>query len=245
MDKVLIIIPAYNEEESIGKVCSSIEDFRKSLREDCPYSIDYVVINDCSTDSTEEICRKNGFPVISLRCNLGIGGAVQTGYKYAKKAGYDVAVQLDGDGQHDVYSLDCVLSPVLRGEADMAVGSRFVDNDTSCFRSTLMRRVGIRLLSAMIRIFSGTDVKDCTSGYRSASKEVISFFVDHYPSDYPEPESIVSLSKKRFVIKEFPVKMHERDGGCSSISSLRSVYYMIKVSLAIIIAGTQKAGEHK
>lgn len=240
MNRVLLIIPAYNEEANISRVCSLLEEYRASISEQSPYSVDFVVINDGSSDKTEQICRENGFPIISLARNLGIGGAVQTGYLYAHKMGYDVAVQFDGDGQHDIYSLDKLLMPIWQDQTDLAIGSRFVGDCKDNFQSTFMRRVGIKFLSFMIRLFSGVKIKDCTSGYRAANKKVIALFASDYPSDYPEPESIVNLSKKSLRCMEVPVRMYEREGGKSSIRAFKSVYYMIKVSLAIIIAGVQK-----
>ena len=240
MNKVLLIVPAYNEEENIVRVCTLLEKYRENLNEKSPYSMDYIVINDGSSDHTEKICQEKGFPIISLARNLGIGGAVQTGYMYAHKMGYDVAVQFDGDGQHDIYSLDNILLPVLNDEADFAIGSRFVGNSQDNFQSTFMRRVGIKLLSCLIALFSGIKIKDCTSGYRAANKRVIELFASDYPVDYPEPESIVNLSKKNFRCIEVPVRMYEREGGKTSIRAFKSIHYMIKVSLAIIIAGVQK-----
>lgn len=241
--KVLLIIPAYNEEENILRVSSNIEEYRAKLNDASAYALDYIVVNDGSTDKTAEICKQNGVPVISLSRNLGIGGAVQTGYKYAHQLGYDVAVQFDGDGQHDIESLDQVVLPVLKGQADLAVGSRFVGKQDDNFKSTFMRRVGIRFLSGAIKLFSGITVKDCTSGYRAANKQVIELFARDYPCDYPEPESLVHVAKKGFKCIEVPVHMFEREGGQSSIRAWKSVYYMIKVTLAIVIAGMQKKGE--
>ncbi len=239
MKKVLLIIPAYNEAENIAAVCARIEDFRRG-HTDPRYTVDYIVINDGSADDTEQICRRNHIPVITLARNLGIGGAVQTGYKYAERAGYSIAVQFDGDGQHDIFSLPALLEPILAGDTDLAVGSRFIEPNSNEFQSTFMRRVGIRFLSRLIRLFSKQTVLDCTSGYRAANEAVIAHFSKDYPVDYPEPESLVDLSKHGFSYREVAVRMFERSGGASSISPLKSVYYMIKVSLAIIITGTQK-----
>lgn len=240
MNRVLLIVPAYNEEDNILRVGSLLEEYRENLNEQSPYSLDYIIINDGSSDKTEKICQEKGFPVISLAHNLGIGGAVQTGYMYAHKMGYDVAVQFDGDGQHDIYSLDNILRPVLNDEADFAIGSRFVSGSQDNFQSTFMRRVGIRFLSGMIYLFSGIKIKDCTSGYRAANKKIIALFASDYPVDYPEPESIVNLSKKNLRCVEVPVRMYEREGGKTSIRAFKSIYYMVKVALAIIIAGVQK-----
>ena len=172
--------------------------------------------------------------------NLGIGGAVQTGYKYAYINGYDVAVQFDGDGQHDITSLEHLIEPILRDECDFVVGSRFVDG-SSQFKSTRMRRMGISWLSKVIRMFTGIIIKDPTSGYRAANRYCIKFFADNYPVDYPEPESIVMLAKQNMRIQERQVNMFEREGGESSINMWRSVYYMFKVTIAIVCASFQKA----
>ena len=187
----------------------------------------------------EEICREEGIHFISLLQNLGIGGAVQTGYLYAQRQGYDAAVQFDGDGQHDLESLPQLLAPVERGECDFCVGSRFLEG-TSQFQSTRLRRLGIRYLSFLIRLLSGTKVTDPTSGFRAANKKVIAALADYYPTDYPEPESIVQIAKQRFRVSEVQVNMFEREGGVSSIHSWKSVYYMIKVSVAILCASLQR-----
>lgn len=234
--RVLLIIPAYNEEANIEKVVNRVIDFAGRAS---GYELDYVVVNDGSTDGTEAVCRENGFRVVNLIQNLGIGGAVQTGYLLAKLQGYDAAVQFDGDGQHDIACLDALLQPVLQGECDFSVGSRFLEG-TSGFRSTRMRRMGIRILSGIIRLVSGCQLTDPTSGFRAANREAIAYLAEDYPVDYPEPESIVSLSKHSFRIKEVQVNMFEREGGVSSISPWKSVYYMCKVSLAILCTSFQK-----
>ena len=233
--RVILIIPAYNEEENIQKVVEKIECYRKEQE----FELDYVIINDGSTDQTMKICEQNHFNVVNLIQNLGIGGAVQTGYLYAEKYGYDVAVQFDGDGQHDINCLKHLLVPIIRGVKDFVVGSRFLDG-TSEFQSTFMRRIGIKYLSGIIKVFAKCQVKDPTSGFRAANKEVIRYLAENYPIDYPEPESIVDLSKHRFRIGEVQVNMHEREGGVSSITSWKSLYYMIKVSLAIICSSLQR-----
>lgn len=234
--KVLMIIPAYNEEKNILNVVNSIREYRKTSK----YHIDYVVVNDGSTDNTEKVLKENGIHYISLIENLGIGGAVQTGYMYAKKHGYDVAVQFDGDGQHDIESLENLVKPVINGTCDFCVGSRFVDNSSSSFKSTKLRRLGIKYFSILIKLFTGVRVCDPTSGYRAANKAVIDLFARDYPADYPEPESLVQLSKKEFSIGEVPVNMFERAEGASSINEWKSVYYIIKVSSAILFVCLQK-----
>lgn len=234
--RALLIIPAYNEEQNILHVIQKV----RAYRDKCSYHLDYIVINDGSRDSTEQICKEHGIHCISLLQNLGIGGAVQTGYLYAKRHHYDVAIQFDGDGQHDLESLPQLLEPILSKTCDFCIGSRFLDSSSSTFQSTKLRRIGIKYLSILIRLFSTTKVTDPTSGFRAANADVISDLADYYPADYPEPESIVQISKMRYRIQEVPVNMFEREGGVSSIRSWKSLYYMIKVSVAIVCASLQK-----
>ena len=197
------------------------------------YTVDYIVINDCSTDGTEEVCRKNGLRYVSLRNNLGIGGGVQTGYIYALEGGYDIAVQMDGDGQHDPASLGDLILPIISGDAHMTVGSRFLGKGS--FFSTGLRRLGIRWLRLMVALRSGVRIKDVTSGYRAVGRELIGLFASHYPADYPEPETIAIAARMGYRIAEVPVIMHFRRCGRSSIRALRGVYYIIKVTAAILI----------
>ena len=199
---------------------------------------DYIVINDCSTDDTLEILKSNKLNYISLPVNLGIGGAVQTGYKYALENNYDVAVQVDGDGQHDPVYLSELLKKMININADMVIGSRFIENQG--FQSTFMRRIGIVYFTKLIKLLTGTTITDPTSGFRMANREVIKMFASQYPKDYPEPESIVTLLKAGKKVVEVPVQMKARQGGESSIKMANSVYYMIKVSLAILIESTKK-----
>lgn len=229
--RILLIIPAYNEAEGIVDVIHVVEEYRKQ----CPYHLDYVVINDGSTDNEEEILRENGINHVELVVNLGIGGAVQTGYKYALEHDYDIAVQFDGDGQHDISSLSKLIDPLLKNEADFTVGSRFVEDSESQFKSTGARQLGIKILSGLIRILTGVNIKDVTSGYRAANKQVIRQFACNYPSQYPEPESYVYLITNKVRIEEVGVKMFERESGKSSISLINSVGYMVNVSLSIFI----------
>lgn len=230
MVRVLLIIPAYNEEANILSTVNRIRDFSPERQ----YQLRYIVIDDGSTDHTRQICREHRVPCLSLIHNLGIGGAVQSGYRYAEENHFDVAVQFDGDGQHDIRCLDALITPILERRADFVIGSRFFKNGTSAFQSTALRRVGIRYLSLLIRLFCGVRVSDPTSGFRAASARAISFLAHHYPIDYPEPESIVALKQNHFSIEEVAVNMFERNRGKSSIDPWRSVYYMLKVSLAII-----------
>jgi glycosyltransferase involved in cell wall biosynthesis len=226
--KILVIIPAYNEQENIAQLLTKLKLVKiQGCR------IDAVVINDKSTDSTSQICKDFGVNTIDLPCNLGIGGAVQTGYKYAFQNKYDIAVQMDGDGQHNPEYLSVLITPLLEGKTDMVIGSRYIENQG--FQSTFMRRVGIRYFSRLIKFLTSQNFTDPTSGFRACNTKVISLFARRYPQDYPEPESIVFLKRNKFLIEEVPVVMQERKGGVSSISRVKSVYYMVKVSLAIAI----------
>lgn len=235
MLKVLMIIPAYNEEKNIVKVVNSILDYKKH----CNFELDYIVINDGSTDNTYKVCIENNFKCINLIQNLGIGGAVQTGYIYAKIKNFDIAVQFDGDGQHDIQSLSKLIKPITEHQANFVIGSRFVEG-TSSFKSTFMRRVGINYLSFLIRFFSLKKITDPTSGFRAADKNAIELLSKDYPVDYPEPESIVYLLKNSMNLTEVQVNMFERTEGQSSINAWRSVYYMVKVSFAILCANFQR-----
>lgn len=222
--RILVIIPAYNEEESLPHVVSRIIDER----------YDYVVINDGSNDGTLSLCREHSLNVLNLPRNLGIGGAVQAGHMYALEHDYDIDIQFDGDGQHDATYLQALVDAIEQG-ADIAIGSRYIE-DTAGFKSTFMRRVGIRWLSAWIRLFRGQTITDPTSGFRACGRRAIELFCSTYPYDYPEPESIVTALGHGLKVCEVPVVMHERQGGRSSISPLKGAYYMIKVTLAIAIS---------
>lgn len=225
MAKCLIIIPAYNEAENIEKVVNN-------LITNYP-QYDYVIVNDGSRDNTEKICLQNHYEVLNLPINLGIGGAVQTGYCYARDNDYDMAVQIDGDGQHDVAFLEGMMKLIEDGQADVVIGSRFVEKEG--FQSSKLRRTGISFLSGLARILTGVKVKDITSGYRLVNRRFIQIFAQDYPSDYPEPEAVVIAAVHGGRIAEYPVVMRERENGESSITFKRSVYYMIKVTLAMLI----------
>ena len=225
--KKLIIIPAYNEELNISKIIKELALYAQDY--------DYVVINDCSTDSTRKICENENINHINLPVNLGIGGAMQTGYLYAYEHDYDIAVQLDGDGQHDASFLDGMLEVLQSNDADMVIGSRFIEKEG--FQSSSARRAGIGFLTRLIKLMTGKVITDPTSGFRMANKKLVKKFANEYPKDYPEPESVVRILKEKNKVMEIPVIMRERQGGKSSIRSWNSAYYMIKVSLAIIISG--------
>lgn len=228
--KKLIIIPAFNEEENIEKTVTSIEKDAKEF--------DYVIINDCSTDRTKQICEQKGYNIVNLPINLGIGGAVQTGYKYAYVNGYDVAVQVDGDGQHDPEFLNEMAEYIEKNKVDMVIGSRFIEKKG--FQSSAARRMGIKFFSTLIKVLTGAVITDPTSGLRMVRRNVIEIFAKDYPRDYPEPESVVAVLRKKLIVKEIPVIMHEREGGVSSISPKKSIYYMIKVTLAMLIERIRK-----
>jgi glycosyltransferase involved in cell wall biosynthesis len=223
--KVLIIIPAYNESENIERVVDN-------LIENYP-QYDYLIVNDCSTDNTEEIIKKKNYNYISLPVNLGIGGGVQSGYLYAVQNDYDIAIQMDGDGQHNPAYIEKLIAPIISGEADITIGSRFIDKKG--FQTSALRRFGIKFISLVIKLCCGVNATDTTSGFRASNKEVNKFFAQNYAQDYPEPEAIVAAALNGFRIQDVAVEMNERTGGVSSINAKRSVYYMIKVSLALII----------
>ena len=230
--KVLLIIPAYNEEDNILNTCNKIKEFSDEL--------DFVVINDGSKDNTLKILQENNLNHINLVNNLGIGGAVQTGYKYAYQNGYDIAIQFDGDGQHDVNYVPNICEPIINGEANLVIGTRYLDKSSSEFQSTFMRRLGANIISFFIKVCTGKKITDPTSGFRAADKTIIEEFAKEYPTEYPEPESSVWMLGKKYKITEVPVSMNERQGGKSSIRFLKTADYMIKVCLAIIIDSTRK-----
>lgn len=227
--RVLVIIPAYNESEAILDTVNDV----------IATGFDYVVVNDGSTDATLDICRSNHVNVLNLPQNLGIGGAVQAGHKYAKKFGYEIDIQVDGDGQHDPSYIAALVDQVDAG-SDLVVGSRFLEK-TEGFQSTAMRRLGIAWLSGVIRALTHRTVTDPTSGFRACGPRAINLFCEDYPTDYPEPDSIVTALSRGLVVSEVPVCMRERQGGMSSISGFSSVYYMIKVTLAILISAFSKS----
>ncbi len=221
--QVLVIIPAYNEEKTVGQVIHSI--FAASS------DVDVLVVSDGSRDRTESEARKAGAAVITLADNLGIGGAMQTGYRYAVKQGYDYAVQIDADGQHDPADLPRLLAEARKQDANMIIGSRYVAK--TGYQSSRSRRIGMIVLSGFVQLAVGYPVKDTTSGYRVADRRVIQLFREYYPLDYPEVEALVLLHRHHIKVREVPVEMHARQAGQSSITMLKSVYYMFKVTLAI------------
>ena len=226
----LIIIPAYNESENIEKTIAAIEKHAPDF--------DYVIINDCSTDHTKEICERNRFNTVNLPINLGIGGAVQTGYRYGYEEGYDIAVQVDGDGQHDPKFLETMAEYMEAQNLDMVIGSRFINKEG--FQSSGARRLGIKYFTILIQMLTRVKITDPTSGLRMVNREIMGMFAYDYPKDYPEPESVVAVLRRKKKVKELPVVMKAREGGVSSISPKKSIYYMIKVTLAIFIERIRK-----
>ncbi len=228
--KKLVIIPAYNEGESIKSTVNEV--IRKAV------GFDYIIVNDCSVDDTKKVCEQHSFNVINLPINLGIGGAVQTGYRYGYNNGYDLAVQVDGDGQHDPEFLVEMADYMEKNQADMVIGSRFIDKKG--FQSSGTRRIGIKYFTVLIKLLTGKTITDPTSGLRMVNRDIMHMFAYDYPKDYPEPESVVAVLRKKKKVEEIPVVMRARSGGISSISLKKSVYYMIKVTLAILIERLRK-----
>lgn len=231
--KILIVIPAYNEEENIVKVYENIKKY------DVDNRYDVIVINDGSKDNTLKLLKENDIPYIDLINNLGIGGAVQTGYKYAFSNGYDVAVQFDGDGQHSIENVKDIIKPIEEGKCNMVIGSRFVDKSSSKFKSTKIRRIGINIISFFIKLVTKKKIYDTTSGFRAIDRNLIKLFSRDYPVEYPEPVSTATILRKKYEVEEVPVKMNERENGVSSIRKWKNVYYMFNVILSILTVGME------
>jgi glycosyltransferase involved in cell wall biosynthesis len=227
MTRVVAVVPAFEEEAAIGTVVAEITAFDPS--------IDVVVVDDGSSDGTSPAAAAAGATIVRLPFNLGIGAAVQTGFRWALERDYDLAVRLDGDGQHDPAELPKLLAPIERGEADVVTGSRFREDEDG-YRPPLGRRVGITWFARLVSLLSGQRVTDTTSGFQALNRSGIELFARDYPSDYPEVEATVLLLKHRLRLAEVPVRMREREHGSSSITFVRSVYYAIKVTLALFVA---------
>lgn len=222
--RCLAIVPVFNEGASVRKV---VHRLRRALPE-----FDVLVVDDGSTDDTVRQVPTD-VPVVSLPFNLGIGGAMQTGYRYAALHGYEIAVQVDGDGQHRPAEVRRLVEFLMDGTADLVVGSRFLE--PSKYRQSLVRKIGARGLQLLIRTLAGQPMTDCTSGFRAANRTVIRAFAHWYPEDYPEPEVILLLKRAGFRIAEIPVKMRHRRTGRSSIGLLTGVFYVLKVAICLLL----------
>jgi glycosyltransferase involved in cell wall biosynthesis len=227
----IAIVPAFNEEACVGRVIDEIREFDPEL--------DVVVIDDGSIDRTAEVARDRGAHVLRLPFNLGIGGSVQTGFRYAAENGYKLAVRVDGDGQHDPSQLALIIGPVVADEADICVGSRWREPGEG-HRSTATRRIGIRVLAATVSMLTRQKVTDPTSGFQALNRKAITLFAADYPHDYPEVEALVMLIRHRLRLREVPVQMRARAGGQSSIRAFGSVYYMVKVLLALFVGSFRR-----
>lgn len=228
MIRIAAIIPAYNEEKAIAAVVADINNTAKEQQ----MHLDAIVVNDCSKDTTSEVISKLNCIALNLPVNLGIGGAVQTGFKYAFENNYDYAIQVDGDGQHPASEIPLILKTALEANADVVIGSRFISGGG--FQSSALRRFGINYFKWLNKMLVGVTVNDSTSGFRLINKKVLELVSEYYPDEYPEPEAIILYSLNNFKIAEVQVSMKERQGGVSSIGAFSSIYYMLKVTLAII-----------
>ncbi len=225
--RVLALVPAFNEAANLPRVLDGLRAAAGALRQDV------AVVDDGSSDDTAAVARGWGALALRSPVNLGIGGAVQIGYLWARAHAYDIAVQIDGDGQHDPADIAALVGPLLEGRADLVVGSRFLE--AGGFRSTSLRRAGIRYLSALLRLRCGARFTDPTSGFRAAGPRALDLFAASYPSDYPEPESLALAVRAGLRVVEVPVRMREREHGDSSIGALRTLYYLLKVTLALVL----------
>lgn len=232
--KLLIIIPCYNEEAALPALLSKLSAFQLPAN----YETETVVINDCSLDNTHIVARQYQATVIDLPINLGIGGAVQTGLLYALNHRFSLAMQIDGDGQHPPEELVKLLNCYETSGANLVIGSRFIDKQG--FQSSFTRRLGIRYFHWLNRLFTGQDIFDSTSGFRLFDKKAIQLAASYYPDEYPEPESLVFFSRAGLIIRETPVIMKQRDGGESSIRNFASLYYCIKVTIAMFFSSIRK-----
>jgi glycosyltransferase involved in cell wall biosynthesis len=230
-DGVVAVVPAWNEAGAIGGVVDEILAFDPS--------IDVVVVDDSSTDDTVDVAHAHGATVLALPFNIGIGGAVQTGFRYARDEGYEVAVRLDGDGQHAAAELGKLLAPIRAGEANLVVGSRFVDPDGS-YRPPFARRMGIRVFARLVSLLGGQKVTDTTSGFSALDRTAIELFATDYPHDYPEVESTLVALRSGLRLVQVQVDMRERQAGTSSITFVRSLYYIVKVMLALLVASLRR-----
>jgi glycosyltransferase involved in cell wall biosynthesis len=231
VSRVVAVVPAWNEAGAIGGVVDDIRAFDPAIA--------VVVVDDASTDTTAAVARAHGATVLALPFNVGIGGAVQTGLRHARDEGYEVAVRLDGDGQHEAGELGKLLAPVRAGEADLVIGSRFVDPD-GAYRPPFARRIGIRLFARLVSLLGGEKVTDTTSGFSALNRTAIDLFAAEYPHDYPEVEATLVALRSGLRLVQVQVDMRERQAGTSSITFVRSLYYIVKVMLALLVASLRR-----
>ena len=229
--RTVAVVPAYNESGAIGRVVDEIRSFDPAL--------DVVVVDDASVDETAAIAAAHGATVLRLPFNVGIGGAVQTGFRYALEHAYGTAVRLDGDGQHDPRELPKLLAPLERGDANLVIGSRFVDPGGS-YRPPFARRVGIRVFARLVSLLGGQRVTDTTSGFMALDGVGIALFAEEFPHDYPEVEATLVALRSGLRLAQVQVEMRERETGSSSITFVRSVYYLVKVTLALLVASLRR-----
>jgi glycosyltransferase involved in cell wall biosynthesis len=231
VSRIVAIVPAWNEAGAIGGVVDEILAFDST--------IDVVVIDDASADQTVAIAERHGATVLPLLFNVGIGGAVQTGFRYARDEGYEIAVRLDGDGQHDASELEKLITPIRAGEADLVIGSRFVD-PAGGYRPPFARRMGIRVFASLVSLLGGQKVSDTTSGFSAMNRAGIELFATDYPHDYPEVEATLVALRSGLRLAQVQVEMRERQAGTSSITFVRSLYYIVKVMLALLVASLRR-----
>jgi glycosyltransferase involved in cell wall biosynthesis len=229
--RIVAVVPAYNEEGAIGRLVDEIHDVDSFL--------EVVVLDDDSADDTAAVAEAHGATVLRLPFNVGIGGAVQTGFRYALEHGYELAVRLDGDGQHDPREVPKLLAPIERGEANLVIGSRFVDANAT-YRPPFARRLGIRTFARVVSLLGGQRVTDTTSGFLALDRVGIELFAREYPHDYPEVEATLVALKSGLRLRQVQVEMRERETGASSITFVRSLYYIVKVMLALLVASMRR-----
>jgi glycosyltransferase involved in cell wall biosynthesis len=231
VSRIVAIVPAWNEAGAIGDVVDEILAFDAGIR--------VVVIDDASDDDTAAVAERHGATVLPLLFNVGIGGAVQTGFRYARDEGYEVAVRLDGDGQHDAAELEKLIAPIRDDEADLVIGSRFVDPGGG-YRPPFARRMGIRVFAGLVSLLGGQRVTDTTSGFSAMNRAGIELFATEYPHDYPEVEATLVALRSGLRLAQVQVEMRERQAGTSSITFVRSLYYIVKVMLALLVASLRR-----
>jgi glycosyltransferase involved in cell wall biosynthesis len=231
LSPLVAVVPAWNEEGAIGRVVDEIRALDQA--------VDVVVVDDASRDGTAAVAERHGATVLRLPFNVGIGGAVQTGIRYARDEGYEVAVRLDGDGQHDASEIGTLLAPILAGDADLVIGSRFVEPGGT-YRPPFARRMGIRVFARLVSILGGQRVTDTTSGFVALSRTGIELFAVEYPHDYPEVEATLVALRSGLRLSQVQVEMRERQTGTSSITFVRSLYYIVKVMLALLVASLRR-----